>query len=92
MRNKHVLFAVLLTYLVVSFVPSIALPNIMGKGQEGLIMGDSAGKWLVLLGYSAVLLVLVRPGSQGPGFVSAVGSAMSNLVSASTGGSAANFG
>ena len=55
-------------------------------------MSDSAGKWLVLLGYSAVLLVLVRPGSQGPGFVSAVGSAMSNLVSASTGGSAAIFG
>lgn len=31
MRNKHVLFAVLLTYLVVSFVPSLALPNILGK-------------------------------------------------------------
>ena len=55
-------------------------------------MGESAGKWLVLLGYSAILLVLVRPNSQGPGFVNAVGSAMSNLVSASTGGSAANFG
>ena len=35
MRNKHVLFAVLLTYLVVSFVPSIALPNIMGMGKKG---------------------------------------------------------
>ena len=35
MRNKHVLFAVLLTYLVVSFVPSIALPNIMGTGKKG---------------------------------------------------------
>ena len=33
MRNKHVLFAVLLTYLVVSFVPSIGLKNIMGKGK-----------------------------------------------------------
>jgi hypothetical protein len=53
---------------------------------------DSAGRWLVLLGYAAVLLVLVRPGSQGPGFVSAVGTAMTNLVSASTGGTAANFG
>jgi hypothetical protein len=31
MRNKHVIFAVILTYLVVSFVPSLALPNIMGK-------------------------------------------------------------
>lgn len=55
-------------------------------------MSDSAGRWLVLLGYAAVLLVLVRPGSQGPGFVSAVGGAMTNLVSASTGGSAQNFG
>jgi hypothetical protein len=55
-------------------------------------MGDSFGKWLVLLGYAAVLLVLVRPNSQGPGFVSAVGNAMSSVVSASTGGTAANFG
>ena len=31
MRNKHVLLAVVLTYLLVSFVPSIALPNILGK-------------------------------------------------------------
>jgi len=55
-------------------------------------MSDSAGKWLVLLGYAAVLLVLVRPNSQGPGFVSAVGGAMANLVSASTGGPASSFG
>lgn len=34
MRNKHVVFAVLLTYLLVSFVPSIALPNILGKGKR----------------------------------------------------------
>jgi hypothetical protein len=47
---------------------------------------DDVGKWLVLLGYAAVLVVLVRPGSQGPTFVSDVGTAMSNLVSASTGG------
>jgi hypothetical protein len=55
-------------------------------------MSDAFGKWLVILGYAAVLLVLVRPNSQGPGFVSAVGNAMSSLVSASTGGSASNFG
>lgn len=55
-------------------------------------MSDAFGKWLVLLGYAAVLLVLVRPKSQGPGFVSAVGTAMSNVIGASTGGSAANFG
>lgn len=34
MRNKHVIFAVLITYLLVSFVPSIALPNILGKGKR----------------------------------------------------------
>jgi len=49
-------------------------------------MSDAAGKWLVLLGYAAVLLVLVRPNSQGPGFVSAVGNAMTSVVQASTGG------
>ena len=49
-------------------------------------MTDDIGKWLVLLGYAAVLVVLVRPGSQGPTFVTDVGSAMSALVTASTGG------
>lgn len=49
-------------------------------------MSDAFGKWLILAGYAMVLLVLVRPRSQGPGFVSAVGGAMSNLVKASTGG------
>jgi hypothetical protein len=34
MRNKHVLVAVLLTYLVVSFVPSLSLTNLMGKGKS----------------------------------------------------------
>ena len=49
-------------------------------------MGDDVGKWVVLLGYAAILVVLVRPGSQGPTFVTDVGSAMSALVTASTGG------
>lgn len=49
-------------------------------------MSDSLGKWLVIIGYTAMLFVLVRPNSQGPGFVNAIGSAMSNLVKASTGG------
>lgn len=49
-------------------------------------MSDAFSKWLVILGYTALLFVLVRPNSQGPGFVSAVGNAMSNLVKASTGG------
>ena len=55
-------------------------------------MSGAMGQWLVLLGYAAILLVMVRPKSQGPGFVNAVGSAMSNVISASTGGSASNFG
>ena len=49
-------------------------------------MTGDVGQWVVLLGYAAILVVLVRPGSQGPAFVTDVGSAMSALVTASTGG------
>lgn len=49
-------------------------------------MSDAFSKWVVILGYTALLFVLVRPRSQGPAFVNAIGSAMSNLVKASTGG------
>lgn len=35
MRSKHVLFAVVLTYLVLSFVPSLLLTNFIGKGKKG---------------------------------------------------------
>ena len=35
MRNKHVIAAVLVTYLVISFVPSLGLMNILGKGTKG---------------------------------------------------------
>lgn len=31
MKNKHVIVAVLLTYVVVSFVPSLSLTNLLGK-------------------------------------------------------------
>ena len=55
-------------------------------------MSDSFGKWLVLLGYAAILLVLVRPNSEGPTFVTDVGNAMASVIGASTGGSASNFG
>ncbi len=34
MRNKHVLMAVLLTYLVMSFVPGLGLMNLIGKGKS----------------------------------------------------------
>ena len=49
-------------------------------------MSDALGKWLVVMAYVAVLFVLVRPNSQGPSFVNAIGSAMSNVIKASTGG------
>ena len=35
MRNKHVLAAVLLTYLLISFVPSLSLANVLGKRKKG---------------------------------------------------------
>lgn len=35
MRNKHVLVAVLVTYLVVSFVPAISLGNVIKKAKGG---------------------------------------------------------
>ena len=31
MKHKHVLVAVLITYLVLSFVPSLLLTNFLGK-------------------------------------------------------------
>lgn len=31
MKNKHVLAAILITYLVISFVPSLGLMSLMGK-------------------------------------------------------------
>jgi hypothetical protein len=34
MRNKHVLMAVLATYLLISFVPSLAITNLIGKGKS----------------------------------------------------------
>lgn len=35
MRNKHILVAVLATYLVLSFVPQIGLMSIIGKKGKG---------------------------------------------------------
>lgn len=49
-------------------------------------MGKDFGTFLVGIVYLAVLFVLVRPGSQGPTFVTNVGSALSSLINAGTGG------
>lgn len=32
--NKHVLFAVLVTYLVISFMPQMGLMSLLGKGKR----------------------------------------------------------
>lgn len=44
------------------------------------------GDFLIAIVYLAVVFVLVRPGSQGPGLVTAFGNSTSNLVKAATGG------
>lgn len=49
-------------------------------------MGKDFGVFLVGIIYLAVLFVLVRPGSQGPGLVHAVSGGLTNLIKASTGG------
>lgn len=53
-------------------------------------MSQDMSRWLILLAYAALLVVLVRPNSAGPQFVETVGTAMSNLVSAATGGAGAS--
>jgi hypothetical protein len=47
---------------------------------------DKAFEWLVAIVYLAVVFVLVRPGSQGPGLVESIGNSISNIVKAATGG------
>ena len=47
---------------------------------------DKLGEWLVLMAYVAIIFVLVRPGSQGPSLVTAIGSSISNVTRAATGG------
>lgn len=34
MRNKHVIVAVIATWLLVSFVPSLSAARLMGKGKS----------------------------------------------------------
>lgn len=45
-----------------------------------------AGSFLAGIIIIAILFVLVRPGSQGPGLVTGVSKGLANLVKASTGG------
>lgn len=53
---------------------------------------EKLGEWLVLTIYCAMIFVMVRPGSQGPGLVTAVGNAISAVTNAATGGGGWNAG
>lgn len=47
---------------------------------------------LILVIYLAVVFTLVRPGSQGPSLVSALGSGLAGIITAATGAGAWNAG
>jgi hypothetical protein len=49
-------------------------------------MGGKAFDVIAAIVWVALIFVLVRPGSQGPTFVTAVGDSLKNLLSAATGG------
>jgi hypothetical protein len=49
-------------------------------------MSGKIGAAIVIFAYAIVLFLLVRPGSQGPGLISALGSGVSGVISAGTGG------
>lgn len=49
-------------------------------------MGGKIGAAIVIFAYGIVLFLLVRPGSQGPGLVSAVSTGVSNVIKSGTGG------
>lgn len=49
-------------------------------------MKESVGTFFVGIIILAVLFVMVRPGSQGPGLVSSVSDGLTNILKASTGG------
>ena len=49
-------------------------------------MKSSIGSAIVIFAYVIVLFVLVRPGSQGPTFIKNIGSGLSSVVKAGTGG------
>ena len=49
-------------------------------------MGNKVGEWLVATVYCAMIFVLVRPASQGPALVKAIGDSISAVTKAATGG------
>lgn len=44
------------------------------------------GRAVVIFAYTIVLFLLVRPGSKGPTLVTAIGSSLSGIIKAGTGG------
>lgn len=46
---------------------------------------NKIGEWFIALLYVAGIFVLVRPGSQGPGLVTAVGNSVASMVNSATG-------
>lgn len=51
-------------------------------------LSKSVGEFLILIAFGAIVVALVRPGSQGPALVNAIGSSTTGLVSAASGGGA----
>lgn len=49
-------------------------------------MSGKVGQAIVIFAYVIVLFVLVRPGSQGPAFIKNIGSGISSVIKAGTGG------
>lgn len=41
--------------------------------------------WLIIVVYAGIVFTLVRPGSQGPSFVAAVGNAVTGILKTGTG-------
>jgi hypothetical protein len=49
-------------------------------------LSKSVGEFLVLIAFGAIVVALVRPGSQGPKLVDAIGTSTTGLVTAASGG------
>lgn len=49
-------------------------------------MGGKIGAAIVIFAYAIVFYLFVRPGSQGPSLINSMGSALSNVIKAGTGG------
>lgn len=47
---------------------------------------NKVGEWLVATAYCAMIFVMVRPNSQGPKLVEAIGNSISAVTKAATGG------